>query len=375
MEFSDPKEEVLEVVLTPYGRYKLGLGTFQAAHYAFFDDDILYDAAWAPGSSQVSGAQNAIEGRIQEETPSIKSPTAFTGVNSLVNYHNSVIQGKIFSKYGTYDPPFAIQDPVNGLQMIYDTEATQIYGDKFDFLSNPLGTSDLGNDKYPSWALTMLKGAITSSANYLETQRRKIDPSAPADSGVKYDPIPQMNIDLLYNVYVDKLEDTTLIQNSQYVDYNNITFPVPDTVNPYDVVGEIPPNQFENAASEIFADNTFYGLENGKIIIDLLEQNTPFQKENFEIQVFIAGAAFNDAFGNPMPLRFAEPGTELYTDDDVEKYLFITADTDIGTLDFKKPPFATLTTFQTEDELSQVVSTRDFIVRDLYAPDPDEELC
>jgi len=45
MEFFNKKEEVLEVVLTNYGRDKLAAGQFNPTFYAFFDDDILYDVS------------------------------------------------------------------------------------------------------------------------------------------------------------------------------------------------------------------------------------------------------------------------------------------------------------------------------------------
>jgi len=37
MEFFNKKEEVLEVKLTPYGRYKLSKGLLRPTYYAFFD--------------------------------------------------------------------------------------------------------------------------------------------------------------------------------------------------------------------------------------------------------------------------------------------------------------------------------------------------
>ena len=43
MIFYDRKEEVLEIKLTPYGRYLLSLGELEPVYYSFFDDDVLYD--------------------------------------------------------------------------------------------------------------------------------------------------------------------------------------------------------------------------------------------------------------------------------------------------------------------------------------------
>lgn len=40
----------MEVVLTPYGRYLLAQGKLKPSHYAFFDDDIIYDNWYADAS-------------------------------------------------------------------------------------------------------------------------------------------------------------------------------------------------------------------------------------------------------------------------------------------------------------------------------------
>ena len=46
MSFFDRKEEVLEIELTPHGRYLLSLGELRPAFYSFFDDDVVYDGAY-----------------------------------------------------------------------------------------------------------------------------------------------------------------------------------------------------------------------------------------------------------------------------------------------------------------------------------------
>ena len=43
MGFFDKKEDVMEIELTPHGRYLLSQGKLMPAFYAFLDDDILYD--------------------------------------------------------------------------------------------------------------------------------------------------------------------------------------------------------------------------------------------------------------------------------------------------------------------------------------------
>ena len=45
MEFFNKKEEVLEIKLTNYGKDRLAAGQLNPTYYAFFDDDVLYDAS------------------------------------------------------------------------------------------------------------------------------------------------------------------------------------------------------------------------------------------------------------------------------------------------------------------------------------------
>ena len=78
MEFFNKKEEVLEVVLTNYGRDKLAAGQFNPTFYAFFDDDVLYDVS---GSGDTEN-QNSAEPRIQSNTPKIKTIPTREGVET-----------------------------------------------------------------------------------------------------------------------------------------------------------------------------------------------------------------------------------------------------------------------------------------------------
>ena len=53
MSFFNKKEEVIEVILTSYGKYKLSRGQWKPAYYAFFDEDIVYDTRYA-GYTEIS---------------------------------------------------------------------------------------------------------------------------------------------------------------------------------------------------------------------------------------------------------------------------------------------------------------------------------
>ncbi len=94
MQFFDDKQEVMDVVITPYGKHLLSQGTFKPEYYAFFDDDILYDSLWVSGSS-ITETQNAIEGRIQEQTPRTKQQSTYLGVESTIEARNAIIRDAI----------------------------------------------------------------------------------------------------------------------------------------------------------------------------------------------------------------------------------------------------------------------------------------
>jgi hypothetical protein len=82
MTFFNKKQEVIDLQLTPYGEAIMARGKFKPAYYAFFDDNILYDAS---GSAGITEAQNDAEPRIQENTPNRKVQYVFEGVETRVS--------------------------------------------------------------------------------------------------------------------------------------------------------------------------------------------------------------------------------------------------------------------------------------------------
>ncbi len=65
VKFFDQKEEVISIELTPYGKEQFASGSLSPRHYAFYDDAILYDGAYA----NISETQNQIVDRIKNSTP------------------------------------------------------------------------------------------------------------------------------------------------------------------------------------------------------------------------------------------------------------------------------------------------------------------
>tara|TARA_R110000824_G_scaffold112382_2_gene261516 strand:+ start:2128 stop:3258 length:1131 start_codon:yes stop_codon:yes gene_type:complete len=356
MEFFDPKEEVLEITLTSYGRQLMSLGEFDAHYYSFFDDDILYDARWA---SIYTETQNEIEGRIQDETPRFKQPTAFAGIETNYDQNVAAITTAIDYYYGTPNPEVFVQDTYD--RNIYNQEVLEKDADQFDFLSFPIGTSELASDKYPGWRVDFLLGALSGSTDYFAKERR-------SDRYV-YEPIPQLNITLEYKVYVEQVSDSPILSALESVSYSAEGFPVPDETL-QGVPGEVVAEAFERISSQLFSDGTYFHLKDGKILLDIKEYNTLFKKENFEIQVFLSSSAVSAGDpGSLELLRFADEQTQEYGTKNVEKYLSVNVDREIQDASLKSAGFDSLEELRVDSAVSSVVSTREFFIKDLYAPD------
>ena len=70
MTFFNKKTDVIDIELTPYGRYLLSIGKLKPKYYDFSDDDVLYDIA-ADGASSES-SEDAHD-RIVTNTPKLKT--------------------------------------------------------------------------------------------------------------------------------------------------------------------------------------------------------------------------------------------------------------------------------------------------------------
>ena len=153
----DKKEEVLDIELTPYGKQLLSMGKMRPAYYAFFDDNIMYDAEYAG----VTEGQNIIQQRIAELTPQLQTQYKFTSKGNdgaEVDFGNG-------EKISTIAPL------------------------KKNSLSNNLGSTRLSGQNYPAITLRMLSGVI-----------KNVDLDYTTEFGLKN--IPQINLDITYNVEV-----------------------------------------------------------------------------------------------------------------------------------------------------------------------------
>ena len=337
-------------------------GRFKPEYYAFFDDDILYDARWIHDTSHVE-VQNTIEERIQQGTPRIKQPAVHIGVETAINIRSDLVREAIYGSPILLDGFYVAQDTHN--HKIYNQEDLQIYGDRFDFLKSPLGRSAVSSDYMPAWNISMLTGEISSSLDYLEL---------PGSSVI--DHIPQLDINLNYRIYVDSMGDefTWTTENST-VDFGSTTFLTPcsdddeETPHFYD---DFPPALIEGIASQIYEDGTYFSMESGKIILEISEENVLFKKENFDIQVFVSSSVFPSFRGAPQQLFFTN-NNSTPLDDDIEKYLTIRVDKGIDDARITHASIGKANSLTTDSATTNVISTREFLIRDLY--DPEEDIC
>ena len=182
MTFFNPKEEVLDIQLTQYGKRLLSKGTMRPVYYAFFDEGVIYDLKHAG----LEESKNDVEARIQEETPWLKPRHCFTGRDEFL---------------------------FDGVGDVEDREELAIY-EKLNILTEPIGTSDLNSTKLPYFSLNFLKGEIAGSTNYMtgavrteKTGSQHADYTSYSHQDLK---IPQIDVDIEYKVAVIDPEDTSI---------------------------------------------------------------------------------------------------------------------------------------------------------------------
>lgn len=163
MTFFNKKEDVISIELTPYGRSLLAKGKLKPAYYAFFDDDILYDA----GAAGFSEDNNQIQTRIVDETPRLRPQRDLQSV-----------EGSIFT---------------NERSQENERPHTKM---KLNYLTEPMGTSNQTSNNAPSWKITMVQGEITGSVEINLTGSNKYLRN-----------IPQVDCTIEYTMQIRNISD------------------------------------------------------------------------------------------------------------------------------------------------------------------------
>jgi len=322
--FFNKKEDVIEIQLTQYGKYLLSLGLFKPSFYAFYDDDILYDSEYG-GFTEY---QNKAEGRIQNETPSLHTISTLSSVESRVNTFISNVTNEIGQLSG--------ENP----EVAFAFQNQQPFKDKMDLLSTPLGNSSLDSSKAPSWTIIPLNENTIISGS-----RISMDPFAgtiPTDNSRVVQRIPQLNIEVDYKSFFQK--------------------------------GPIGANSITN----YITDSTYLAVDRKYLVLDVLEENSEFLKENFDIEVFFVSASTGPASsGSIVPeniqMSFIDPSSDMLprsviqatTTPNVEYYMDILVDDEL--------PSNAINELNIKDAVRPGAG-RLRLNKDLYTTD-DEECC
>jgi hypothetical protein len=222
MTFFNKKTEVMQIEMTPYGRYLYSIGKFKPHSYEFVDDDILYRAS---GSTEV---QEAAHSRIINETPKLKINRAYQDEGTRQAERIAIDEKRVLQKKMTQRQ--------NGLSC--------------------LGRSSYSSDNMPSFQVTMLQGTISGSSKTFETNRIFDSNKAKDISGSIL--IPQIDIEFSVNATVKNVLDE--------------------------------PARGKDLISPIFSDGRYIELSYVEPIIHIKEFNSFYEKENFEIEVFLSGS-------------------------------------------------------------------------------------
>tara|TARA_R100000697_G_scaffold122673_1_gene152755 strand:+ start:336 stop:1304 length:969 start_codon:yes stop_codon:yes gene_type:complete len=223
MTFFNKKTEVMQIEMTPYGRYLYSIGKFKPHSYEFIDDDILYRAS---GSTET---QESSHQRIINETPKLKINRSFED-NDV---RTDVVQLKT--------------------KRITQKKVNQRQPDLFS-----LGRSSYSSDSLPEFRVAMLQGEISSSSNMFETNRSYDGGNAVDISGSVF--IPQIDIDFNIDASLlnelndpsgDKMFISDIFENGNYINLS-----------------------FQDKILHIKEFNSFYERDNYEIEVFLQELDT-----------------------------------------------------------------------------------------------------
>ena len=257
MAFLNQKQDVFDIKLTSHGRKLLSQGKLKPTYYAFYDEDIVYDAQ-ATKTQDTSEPQNNIEKRIKEETPRIEALYNWTRLSekdrteSILYWvkHKKNMPDHILEKV---DPEIGwLEIPINTYNHDLEVGILQNY-----IWQEPLGTAKMGTQLAPSWDLQTLKGNITGTKAHLKNNRfPTLD-------------IPQIDIETkMITVVQEKMEWK-----------NDISAAI--------AAATAAGHAGEDPIVGPFPDGTYIEIKKGEILISLAEENSLYQKENFDVEVFL----------------------------------------------------------------------------------------
>jgi len=329
VEFFNKKEEILEVQLTEYGKYLLSIGKLDPVYYAFYDDEILYNSEYA---DILGEPQNDVDRRIRHETPNLKVVPTCTSAEGRVDRFIENVASALGSP---------TSDPADNTEALHQESFTA----RSNFTSYPIGTGDMSSTKTAAWSVSALKNTIDSATDYIITNPSSS--TAGLNDGV-ITQIPQLAIEIDYQMFYQQGEFKS------------------DAISGY-LDGSQDPN-------------IYLSMKEDYLVLEILEGNTNFEKENFEVEVFFDSAGTSATPGNSTleQMSFIESdanhivapkplGNQQTNVGDVEYYFNLYLDEEL-------PPRIMDAIGMTPSDIASNSSRYSFN-RDLYVTDDNEEPC
>jgi hypothetical protein len=216
----------------------LAQGKWNPAYYAFFDDDVTYDAQY----TGITEGQNAAQDRIVESTRP-RTQYAFAGIETEIKKQLS-------------------QLPWDGNE--FERINLQPTADRDYALSLSMGRSDIGNENFPAWGVTFLNGELLSAVPYSTSSLGNIP---------------------IIGMVADNVTFKTEVKNKSEEDAKAL-----ELANNLGQVGESSPKVEPSdliLANRVYDDGSYISIEEDYLLLEILEDNTPYEEENIEIQVFM----------------------------------------------------------------------------------------
>ena len=226
MTFFNKKTDVIDIELTPYGRYLLSIGKLKPAFYEFSDENVLYDGT----AGGVQEAQTESHNRITKDTPSLKTLYLKKGAQK-VDHMQSLNALNVYQD-------IAIDNIRNQVKTLTHDQ-NGVYS---------LGRSSYKSDRLPSFQVSMLQGNISGSTNFLQ------EGDSVVGDVIDSLQIPQVNIDFVVTATTGSILNDT--------------------------------EEFNSFSSRVFENGDFVKLTFEEPVIHLKEFNSFYEQENFEIEVF-----------------------------------------------------------------------------------------
>lgn len=268
MTFFNKKTEVMNIELTPYGRYLYSIGKLRPQYYEFVDDDILYRAS---GSTE---KQEESHTRIMKETPKFKPPTSF-------------------QKEKFEDKSIQISQKRTILNYM-DQKQNSLFA---------LGKSSYSSDMLPNFQITMLQGHLSGS---------EMTEESPSGSIL----IPQVNVDF---TIVASLKD--ILDGDEQGEYSSIIFDD----------GTFVDLSFSEPIIHVKEFNSFYEKDNFEIEAFIIKEDGTMHRIEMSLQQInsLEGLILEDDSKLEMRSSLFEPFDFQPSENQIEFYFDIIKDEDI----------------------------------------------